>query len=260
MTGGPERRDESVSFSLKELMKLEDERNTEERQAREARELATRAAHDEAERREREEVVARNRAAEEERERARFREMEEEARGEAIQRATVEQARITVEARTRAEESERERRHEIELQRMRVETVKKPGPGGYVASALGGAAATLALCLVMHFAIWRPASDRRIAELDRAVAGADGREAEMGRRVDDQKMRIGQLEKSVADLQDELTKRPPAQAVSPRTATGATLQKRAGTGAGADPLKGKGASDGPPCAKGDPLCFRIDTH
>jgi colicin import membrane protein len=258
MTGGPERRDESVSFSLKELMKLEDERITQERQAREARELATKAARDEAERREREELAAKDRAAEEERERARFREMEEEARREAIQRAAVEQARITVEARTRAEESDRERR--LELQRLRVETVKKPGPGGYVASALGGAAATLALCLVMHFAIWRPASDRRIAELDRAVAGADGREAELGRRVDDQKMRIGQLEKSISDMQDELTKRPPAQAVSPKAATGATVQKRVGTGTGADTVKGKGANDGPPCAKGDPLCFRIDTH
>ena len=31
MTGGPERRDESVKFSLKELMKLEDERHLQER-------------------------------------------------------------------------------------------------------------------------------------------------------------------------------------------------------------------------------------
>jgi colicin import membrane protein len=263
MTGGPERRDESVSFSLKELMKLEDERITQERQAREAHQLAAKAARDEAERREREELAAKDRAAEEERERARFREMEEEARREAIQRAAVEQARITVEARTRAEESDRERRHEIELQRLRVKTVEKPGPGGYVASALGGAAATLALCLVMHFAIWRPGSDRRIAELDRAVAGADGREAELGRRVDEQKMRIGQLEKSIEGMQDELTKRGPAPAVPPKAASGAggaTGQKRVGTGTGVDPAKGKGVNEGPPCIKGDPLCFRIDTH
>ena len=108
MTGSPERRDESVTFSLKELMKLEDERICQERQAREARELAVKSAREDAERREREELAAKDRAAEEERERARFREMEEEARREAMQRAAIEQARITVEARTRAEESDRE--------------------------------------------------------------------------------------------------------------------------------------------------------
>jgi colicin import membrane protein len=263
MTGGPERRDESVSFSLKELMKLEDERIGQERQAREARELAAKDARDDAERREREELVAKDRAAEEERERARFREMEEEARREAMQRAAIEQARITVEARTRAEESDRERRHEIELQRMRAETVKKPGPGGYIASSLGGAAVTLAICLVMHFAVSKPASDKRIAELDRAVAGAEGRESELGRRVDDQKARIGQLEKSLSDMQEELSRRPPVAAAPPRTppgSTGSTGPKRNGAGAGADSTKAKGLNDGPPCPKFDPLCFHIDTR
>lgn len=260
MSGGPERRDESVNFSLKELMKLEDERISQERQAREARELATKTALEAAERSAREELAAKDRAAAEERERARFREMEEEARREAIQRAAVEQARITVEARTRAEESDRERRHEIELQRLRAETVEKPGAGGYVASALGGAAVTLALCLVMYFGVSKPASDRRIAELDRAVAGADGREAALGRRVDDQKARIGQLEKSLTDMQDELSKRPPVQAAPPK-GPGPAGHKPGGTGAGTDSSRGgKGPNDGPPCAKFDPLCFHIDTH
>jgi hypothetical protein len=260
MTGGPERRDESVNFSLKELMKLEDERITQERQVREARELAVKAEHEEAERRQREELAAKDRTAAEERERARFREMEEEARREAIQRAAVEQARITVEARTRAEESDRERRHEIELQRMRAETVKKPGPGGYVASALGGAAAALALCLVMHFAVSKPASDKRIAELDRAAAGAEGREAELGRRVEEQKARIGQLEKSLSDMQDELSKRRPVAGPTLKPPVGPAGSKRGGIGSGTEPPKGKGPNDGPPCAKFDPLCFHIDTH
>jgi colicin import membrane protein len=261
MTGGPERRDESVNFSLKELMKLEDERISQERQAREARDLAAKVARDEAERREREELAARERADDEERERARFREMEEEARREAMQRAAVEQARITVEARTRAEESDRERRHEIELQRMRAETVKKPGPGGYIASSLGGAAVALAVCLVMYFGVSKPTSDKRIAELDRAVAGAEGRESELGRRVDEQKARIGQLEKSLTDMQEELGKRPVVAATPPRTPAGpAPGPKRGGPGSSSDSSKGKGANDGPPCPKFDPLCFHIDTH
>ena len=260
MTGSPERRDESVTFSLKELMKLEDERICQERQAREARELAVKSAREDAERREREELAAKDRAAEEERERARFREMEEEARREAMQRAAIEQARITVEARTRAEESDRERRHEIELQRMRAETVEKPGPGGYIASSLGGAAVTLAVCLVLHFAVWKPPSDKRIAELDRAVDGAEGRESELGRRVDKQKARIGQLEKSLSDMQEELSKRPAVAATPPKPPAGPAGPKRGEPGTGTDSGKGKGPNDGPPCPKFDPLCFHIDTH
>jgi colicin import membrane protein len=215
MTGGPERRDESVNFSLKELMKLEDERISQERQAREARELAAETAREDAARRERAELEARERATAEERERARFREMEEEARREAISRAAVEQARITVEARTRAEESDRERRHELELQRMRTETVQKPGPGGYIASALGGAAACLAIALVLHFSVSKPAADLRIAELDRAVAAADGQANGLGRRVDEQSARIKKLEDALREKEDELTRARSAAAVKP---------------------------------------------
>src|SRR5262245_46952258 len=104
MTG----KEESVTFSLKELAKLEDERIDQENRMREAREKAAVAAREDATRKEREELEARERAAADERERARFREMEEEAKREAMSRAAVEQARITVEARTRSEEAERE--------------------------------------------------------------------------------------------------------------------------------------------------------
>ena len=258
MTGGPERRDESVTFSLKELMKLEDERVDQEKQTREARELAVTMAREEQTRRERTELEARERAELEERERVRHRELEEEARRDAIQRATVEQARITVEARTRAEESDRERRHEIELQRLRTEAVKKPGPGGLIGSALGGAAFALAMCLVLYFGVSKPASDKRIAALDRAVAGADGRAGELSRRVDEQRSRAGDLEKELAAAQVELAKPRPA-ALSrklPSTAPGGGVH---GT-----PPKGPKSSnpnDGPPCTnRFDPLCGHIDTH
>lgn len=257
MTGGPERRDESVNFSLKELMKLEDERISQERQAREARELAVKAAREEAERRERDALQARERAEAEERERARFRELEEEARREALQRGAVEQARITVEARTRAEESERERRHELELQRMRAEASKKAGPGALIGSAVGGAVLAVAVCLVLFFAVSRPATERRVAELDRAVAGADGRADALGRRVDDQKERIAQLEKALRDAQSELTAKaapppPKAPATGPRSGGGGVIPPKAHP---------PNANDGPPCAnKFDPLCGHIDTH
>jgi colicin import membrane protein len=258
MTGGPERRDESVTFSLKELMKLEDERISQEREAREARERAAVAAREATERRERAELEAKERAEAEERERARHREMEEEARREAMQRAAVEQARITVEARTRAEESERERRHELEMLRMRAETVKKPGAGAFVASGLAGAAVCFALCLVMHFAVSKPAADKRTAELDRAVAGAEGRADELGRRVDDQKARIAQLENSLAETQAELAKaKAAAVPKGPAVPSAGTGPRGFGT---VTVPKPKDPNNGPPCNKFDPLCGHIDTH
>jgi hypothetical protein len=114
----------------------------------------------------------------------------------------------------------------------------------------------------MHFGVSKPASDRRIAELDRAAAAGDAREAELGRRVDEQKARISQLEKSLADMQTELSARsaiPGAPAKLPTGATGATGAKGGRTGTSGD-SKGKGLNDGPPCPKFDPLCFHIDTH
>jgi hypothetical protein len=257
MSTGPERRDESVSFSLKELMKLEDERVGQEREVREARERAAESAREETARRARAELEARERAEADERERARFREMEEAARHEAMQRAAVEQARITVEARTRAEEAERERSHERELLRMRAETTKKPGPGGFIGSALGGAAFAVAAALLLHFAVWRPEADKRVAELGSAAAAADGRADELGRRVDDQKERIAQLEKSLRETQAELAirKAPPA----PKAPTGPSSAPRSGTAASHP--KTPNVNDGPPCLnKFDPLCGHIDTH
>jgi colicin import membrane protein len=254
MTGGSERKDESVTFSLKELMKLEDQRVDEEKQARETREHAAQMAREAETRRQREELEARERADAEERQRARLREMEEEARREAIQRAAVEQARITVEARTRAEEAERERRHEIEMQRMRAEAVKKPGPGGFIGSALGGAAFSLAICLVMHFAVSKPASDKRIAELDRAVVTAETRADELGRRVEEQKARISDLEKSLATVPVDSTK---PSAAPPKTPTpGPAPIKKNGPTTGQKPLSP--FDTGAPCDPKDPLCGHID--
>jgi hypothetical protein len=256
MTTGPERRDESVSFSLKELMKLEDERVGQEREVRAARERAANDAREETARRARAELEARERAEADERERARFREMEEEARREAMQRAAVEQARITVEARTRAEEAERERSHERELLRMRAETAKKPGPGGFIGGGLGGAAIAIAAALVLHFAVWRPGADTRLAALDSAAAAADGRAGELGRRVEEQKERIAQLEKSLRETQAELAVR---AAPAPKAPTGPSSVPRSGT-APSRP-KPPNVNDGPPCLnKFDPLCGHIDTH
>lgn len=253
MTSGEGRRDESVSFSLRELMKLEDERVDGERQQREARERAAKLAREEAERRERAELEARERTAAEERERARRIEVEEEARREAMSRAAVEQARIAVEARTRADESERERRHEIELQRMRTEGQRKPALGGYLASGLGGAAVAVAGCMVLMFAVAKPASDRRVADLDRAVATAEGRASTLERRIDEQNLKLAEVQKALDAARDQLAHTPPPPPnVGPTTPQKGPFAAPGGTSTSIKPPVEK------PCVnKFDPLCGHI---
>jgi hypothetical protein len=252
MTGGPERRDESVSFSLKELMKLEDERIDQEKQVREARERSAREAREATERKERAELAAREQAASEERERARRAEREEEARLEAIQRAAVEQTRITVEARTRAEESERERSHERELQRMRLEGQKKPGVGALVGSGLSGVAVALAAFLLFFFGAAKPAADRRIAELDTSAAAAQGRATTLERRVDDQAAQIATLTMQLESTRARLAA---AEAVKPPAPAG----PRGGGGPGpvTPPGPKKPLPKDTPCDPHDPMCFHI---
>jgi hypothetical protein len=109
----------------------------------------------------------------------------------------------------------------------------------------------------MHFAVSRPAADKRMAELDRAVAGAEGRADELGRRVDDQKVRIAQLEKSLEDTQAELTKAKTVAVSKPGIPSTWSGPKGGPAGPGPKP---KDPNNGPPCNKFDPLCGHIDTR
>jgi hypothetical protein len=249
MTGGSERRDESVTFSLRELTKLEDERIEKEKQAHEARAHAAEAAREAAERRERAALEARERDASEERARARRLEVEEEARREAMSRAAVEQARIEVEARTRAEESDRERRHELELQRMRLEARPARGVGALVSSGLGGAALALAGCLVVVFAVTKPASDLRVRELDRAVASAEGRASALERRVEEQTAKLAETQRALDAARDQAA-HPPAPAPRPAAAT----PVKSGFAAPPPP---KPPAEKPCVDKFDPLCGHL---
>jgi hypothetical protein len=249
MTGGPERRDESVTFSLRELTKLEDERIEKEKQTREARAEAAEAAREAADRRERATLEARERAAAEERARARRLEVEEEARREAMSRAAVEQARIEVEARTRAEESDRERRHELELQRLRLSTRPTRGIGALLSSGLGGAVVGVAGCLVVVFAVTKPASDRRIQDLDRAVATAEGRASALERRVEEQSAKLAEAQGALEAARDQAA-HPPTPAPRPAAVTPAK------PGFVAPPSR-KPPAEGPCVNRFDPLCGHI---
>ena len=248
---GSERRDESVTFSLKELMKLEDERTAEERAALAAadkRVAEERAAREEAERRAQQ-------IAEEERARTAARAREEEARLEAMQRATVEQARITVEARTRADESERERAHERELTRMRLEATKKPGIALYVGCAMGGAGLALVAFLVFFFAVAKPASDHRISELEGTAGAERDRATALDLKLGGESAKLQTTQKELNETRRQLAA---AQAMAAQAAPSPKGPAAGGGHVGPKLPTTNPTKDDKPCVDPhDPLCFHI---
>jgi hypothetical protein len=238
-----------MQFSLKELLELEDERVEEVARDRKAREDAALREREEADRRRRAEAETKQRAEAADNERRRLAQLDELARREAMQKALVEQARLEVEVRARAEERELERRHEIELQKLRAE-----GHEGQLASLVGasllGAGVMLLVALGVHFGVTKPSTDRRAAELQLAAAASEGRAAELGNRVDEQRRAIEGLQKQLGDAQAELASlrsAAPKKTAPPPVPT----HKAASAPTGAPPA--------PPvtCLKGDPLCPAI---
>jgi hypothetical protein len=252
MTG--ERRDESVQFSLHELMKLEDERILREKRDREAAEAAAFAAKEEAARRERE---AREQAEAQARERERILRIEEEARREAMSRAAIEQARISVEARTRADEAERERRHELELAKLRVEVAKPHGPALLIGSAAGGAFVAVIACVAVYFGSLRPEAARKVEGLEAATQRAEARATQLGIESLAQGKQINELEASLALARADIIKlRDQVATTRPPTPTGSPAPKTGGR-AGQPPPP---ASLSDKCAGSrDPLCG-LDLH
>lgn len=249
MTDGDGRgapRDESVTFSLRELRELEEERLAREQQEREAAKTRALAARTEAERRAREEE-ARAAAAREE---ARLSEL---AKREALQRAAMEQARLEVEVRARADERERERRHEIELASLRA-TAVRPGFG---APALGGAAVVGLVVagfgsFAVHMSVLAPAADRKVASVERDLASERQRSTSLQADGDREKRRSGELERQVTSLRSELE-------TAKATCTSAPTAPRGGGGAPRTPTKrpGSGAHEEKCVDPHDPMCFAI---
>ncbi len=251
-----EQRDQSVQFSLKELMKLEDERMAEQERDAHAREIAALEARADAERRERLALEAKERArAEEEASRQRA-EIEDVARREAMQKAIVEQARLEVETRARASERERERLHEIELQQLRVQTAARGGGSSLLrtaASAAIGAALTMVFALGLHFGVTKPSNERQIAAVTQAMTSADQRADDADRRVAEQRRTIDGLEKSAADHQAEIVSLKKELATLKKTTTPPTPKPGV---AGPRP-RGPSGDNEPDCPPRDPMCFKI---
>jgi hypothetical protein len=250
MTIGTGRRDESVQFSLKELLKLEDERLEEQTRERQAREAATVREREENERRRRAEAEAQARAEAEAREQRNRIELDELARREAMQKALVEQSRVEVEARTRADERERERQHELAIERLRSESKTGTSIGSLAFAAALGGGVMLVVALGVQLGVVKPAAERRIAQLEQSVTIAEGKAQELGRRIDEQQRTIGERDRQLADAQSEINalkaKRPASPSgptpglhrlgPSPATTTQAPQQD---------------------CLKGDPMCYSL---
>jgi colicin import membrane protein len=249
MTGGPAgRRDESVSFSLRELQDLEEERLAREKRDVTEREAAVVRAREDAARREAEALAAKERAEAAAHEEQRRRENEELARREAMQKAIVEQARLEVDARTRGQERERERQHELELARLRAQqgTTK---PGAIIGAGLGSALFVLAGAFAIHLAVLKPSSEARIAALTEMATRAETRANEAERRSDEQKKQIASLGEELRQAREAKPAEPPKPPSTTRGSTGRGPTTHPPTTRPKDP---------PPCIDPhDPMCGHI---
>ena len=235
------RQEGSATFSLGELMKLENERVAEqERDREEATRAAARAA----------EAVAAKASADAEADAAKKKraELDELARRDAIQRAVVEQARLEVDARTRADERERERQHEVALVNARNAPPPPKTTGlGALAGATGlGGALMLVVAMVIHFAVEKPAIERQLTELDLRAGTAEQRASSAEQKIEQQQRMIAALEKNKSALEAQLAtasnpapspvKPPPGGKPVPTRSAPKTDEKKA------------------PCPDHDPMC------
>ena len=256
-TGRRDQPDDSVQFSLKELLELEDERLEEQARAKQAREATLAREREEARRREQLEAEAKARTEAETRERRRQTELEELARREAIQKAIVEQSRLEVEVRARADERERERRHEIEIERLRSEGKKGQSLGSLIGAAAMGGGIMLVVGLAIQLGVIKPSADRRTAELELSVVTSRERAGELGRQLDEQRRVLSERDRQLADARaqlDALATKIPSATTTPSRGRAIAAPPRQGSPASAR----QGASQ-PDCLAGDPMCFSLKT-
>lgn len=245
MTGGPTgRRDESVSFSLRELRDLEEDRITREKREASDREADALRAKEEAVRREAEARAAKERSEADAREEQRRRDLEELARHEAMQKAIVEQARLEVDAKTRAQEREREREHEMQLARLRAHQASTK-PGLVIGSGIGSALFVLAGAFAIHLAVLKPSTEARLAALTEMATRAEARASEAERRADEHKGRIAALEGDLRAARDVR----PTEATKP-SATGQKPNRPHGP-----PTPSRTEPKRTGCDPKDPMCF-----
>jgi hypothetical protein len=177
----------SVTFSLRELVRLEEERANEQRVA----ELRGRQAEESA------------RATAEQQQR------DEAARRELAERAGIEAARREVELRAAADERERQRRHEAELARMAqpapaaapeaIPQAEEPRPGKLLGALAITPSVVLGAALVAYFGVLAPSVRAEQARSSHEATSKDHESGEL-------RARLGESEQTIASLRRDLAR------------------------------------------------------
>jgi colicin import membrane protein len=194
----------SVTFSLLELGRLEEQRLREEREAEAARRRQEQEARDEAERRAARELEDRETREAEARRSEERREREEAARVEAIKAAIVEKARKEADARAIAEEREQQHRREVELTSVARGHVEKRLVRISVAQAVA-LVAVIAGAGVGYLAGIAPQNERRVAAVSAEVAERDQTIASLRAEVASASAALGAAHKDLSVAGDRAT-------------------------------------------------------
>jgi colicin import membrane protein len=192
----------SALFSLGELMRLEQDRIAQEEADRRARALADELARRDAEQRAREEELARIQL-EQDRQRAEAeREREQTARLEAIRLAEVERARIEAEQRGRLDALSAQQQHDQKIKALETDASKKRLSRALRAT-LALSAALIAGGLSFYWFRVRPATQNQVASLESIIADQRQVTETTKRALDEQNLKLGELENRMRHEQQE---------------------------------------------------------
>ena len=200
----PEKRENSVLFSLRELRQIEENRVQEEEQAVRSAEQARLAAQQEAERRKREEEEAKVRAERDAQ--LQIEQARENAEREA--RMRVESAEAAERARQQAALEQQRLQQEMELRRAEVAKKRPTWMLAVTGLALVAAVALIFFAVDRMRASDHDAEAKRRAEATAAQAVKDAQEAKeqldtVMRQLDDLDTKVGQAVNAVADAQND---------------------------------------------------------
>jgi hypothetical protein len=244
------RHEGSVSTSLEELMRLEDERVHSEAEGlrRRAEEAAAKMRANELRLRQ-EEDARQDRVHREAEERAR-QAREEEARLQAMRDATIAAARAAAETKVRLDDAERRQKLESEI----LKAPERSAASGFLGAMLG-ASASLVVGALLYFTLLAPQIARAETSSRAALADRDALRKELTDTSIAQRVKLDSV---TAELTSEKAARAKAEsdleALSrasrrPSSPTTMTTTPRRATASPAAP--------GKPCKPGDPLCETI---
>ncbi|HVK64055.1 MAG TPA: hypothetical protein VM694_06260 [Polyangium sp.] len=240
-------RDNSVLFSLNQLLSLHEQTVREEEEAAQARIEAARVAREEAARREAEALQQKARAEAERIAREEAARCEEAARLEALRLAEVVRARAEVEAQARMEMMRKADEHERALAALREDEKKKKLKRALVSSVIG-AAALIGSGMGLYFGKIKPDQDASLANQSAEVEATREEAARLrakldanGKRLDETAARLEEEKRRARELEEAKSAANEAPATRP-------VQK------GPAPKQHEGPKTGGKCLPGEPGC------